>query len=43
MKKNVFQYQMAEFNNLKPKLLLHQPKKIKEQHDENGVLERLVW
>ena len=23
--KNVFQYQMAKFNNAKPKLFLHQP------------------
>ena len=26
--KNGFQYQMANFNNAKPKLLLHQPNKM---------------
>ena len=25
---NVFQYQMAKFNNVKPQLLLHQPNTI---------------
>ena len=34
---NVFQYQMAEFNSVKPQLLLHQPNRM-----ENGFF-NFLW